>query len=90
VAVNDVSSNIASLLQVVQEIENMNVEAIACIADVSVENEVRDMIDQVIAHFPTGRLDVVSAFFLLWNALSIISRIADGCKCRSGKVESTC
>ncbi|KAJ7916804.1 hypothetical protein B0H13DRAFT_1997081, partial [Mycena leptocephala] len=71
VAVNDVSSNIASLLQVVQEIENMNVEAIACIADVSVENEVRDMIDQVTAHFPTGGLDVMvaNAGVAKWSSL---------------------
>lgn len=61
VAVNDLPSSAASLLDVVEEIKNLNVEALACIADVTVENEVQDMIEQVIAHFPTGRLDVMVA-----------------------------
>ncbi|KAJ6551140.1 acetoin reductase family protein [Mycena capillaripes] len=71
VAVNDVPNNAATLSQVVQEIKDLDVEALACIADVSIEDEVRNMIDQVIAHFPTGRLDVMvaNAGIVKWNSL---------------------
>ncbi|KAJ6498495.1 hypothetical protein C8R47DRAFT_1111898 [Mycena vitilis] len=73
VAVNDLPSNAAGLAQVVQEIKNLDgeVEALACIADVSVEDEVRDMIAQVVAHFPTARLDVMvaNAGVAKWSSL---------------------
>lgn len=47
VAVNDVPSNAAGLKQVVEEINDTpNGDALACIADVSVEEEVQRMIKQ--------------------------------------------
>ncbi|KAJ7312967.1 cytochrome P450 [Mycena albidolilacea] len=70
VAVNDVPSHAAGLEQVVEEIKDtLNGDALACIADVSVEDEVQKMIEQgspsvfssVVAHFPAGRLDVIVA-----------------------------
>ncbi|KAF7369236.1 hypothetical protein MVEN_00251300 [Mycena venus] len=71
VAVNDLPSNTGSLLEVVEELKKLNVEALACIADVSVESEVQIMIEEVIAHFPTGRLDVMiaNAGVAKWNTL---------------------
>jgi NAD(P)-dependent dehydrogenase (short-subunit alcohol dehydrogenase family) len=47
VAVNDVPSHAAGLEQVVEEIKDtLNGDALACIADVSVEDEVQKMIEQ--------------------------------------------
>ncbi|KAJ7489131.1 acetoin reductase family protein [Mycena latifolia] len=71
VAVNDIPQNAANLLQVVQELKSLNVAALACIADVSVDEEVQNMIARVVAHFPTGRLDVMvaNAGVVIWRAL---------------------
>ncbi|KAJ7149144.1 hypothetical protein C8R46DRAFT_1077447, partial [Mycena filopes] len=70
-AVNDVPRNAASLSQVVEEIEALGADALACLADVTVEGEVRDMVDKVVAHFPTGRLDVMvaNAGVAKWSSL---------------------
>ncbi|KAJ7040943.1 hypothetical protein C8F04DRAFT_1031814, partial [Mycena alexandri] len=71
VAVNDLSSNAGSLSQVVAEIKNFGADALACLADVSVDDEVRDMVDKVVAHFPIGRLDVMiaNAGVAKWSSL---------------------
>ncbi|KAJ7722871.1 acetoin reductase family protein [Mycena maculata] len=61
VAVNDLPQNAALLSEVVQAIRDLGVEALACIADVSIDEEVKNMIAQVVGHFPTGRLDVMVA-----------------------------
>lgn len=69
VAVNDVPLNSTHLQQVVQEITDLGTPSFACIADVTVEEEVMQMIEQVVAHFPTGHLDVVSSSASFWNFL---------------------
>ncbi|KAF7377442.1 hypothetical protein MSAN_00165900 [Mycena sanguinolenta] len=71
VAVNDIPSNAASLSAVVEELKALKVNALACIADVSVEHEVQNMIEQVVAYFPVRRLDVMvaNAGVLKWNPL---------------------
>ncbi|KAJ7779165.1 NAD-binding protein [Mycena metata] len=71
VAVNDLSSNAGSLSQVVAEIKNLGADALACLADVSVDDQVRDMVDKVVAHFPIGRLDVMiaNAGVAKWSSL---------------------
>ncbi|KAJ7267188.1 hypothetical protein C8J57DRAFT_361292 [Mycena rebaudengoi] len=71
VAVNDIPANTANLLQVVQEIETLNVKSLSCIADVSVDDEVRNMIQQVAKHFSSGRLDVMvaNAGVVKWSSL---------------------
>ncbi|KAJ6482547.1 hypothetical protein C8R45DRAFT_304412 [Mycena sanguinolenta] len=71
VAVNDIPSNAANLSEVVEELKALNVKALACIADVSVEQEVQNMIEQVVTYFPVGRLDVMvaNAGVLKWNPL---------------------
>ncbi|KAJ7220725.1 hypothetical protein GGX14DRAFT_675821, partial [Mycena pura] len=61
VAVNDIASNADQLAQVVQQIEAQGCAALACIADVRVEDEVRELIAQVVAHFPTARLALMVA-----------------------------
>lgn len=62
IAANDIPRNSASLLEVAQAIRDLGVDALACIADVSVEEEVKNMITEVVGYFPTKRLDVVSSF----------------------------
>ncbi|KAJ7234753.1 hypothetical protein B0H12DRAFT_1212534 [Mycena haematopus] len=61
VAVNDVPSNAVTLSELVEDLKALNVNALACVADVSVEWEVQNMIEQVVAYFPAGRLDVMVA-----------------------------
>ncbi|KAJ7097543.1 acetoin reductase family protein [Mycena epipterygia] len=71
VAVNDVPQNTAHLQQVVQEITDLGTPSFACIADVTVEKEVMQMIEQVVEHFPTGHLDVMvaNAGVVVWGEL---------------------
>ncbi|KAJ7182849.1 acetoin reductase family protein [Mycena crocata] len=78
VAVNDIPQNATELSEVVQEIKELHVDSLACIADVSIEAQVQNMIEEVVAHFPTGRLDVMiaNAGVALWSTL--VDTTADG------------
>jgi len=78
VAVNDLASNEAGLAEVVKELKALGVEAMACAADVCIEQEVQNMIEQVVAHFPVGRLDVMvaNAGVVKWSTL-VETTVAD-------------
>ena len=58
VAVNDIAAKKDKLAELVALIEQKNVRGLAVPADVSQEDEVRGMVDEVVAQL--GRVDVVS------------------------------
>ncbi|KAK7052084.1 hypothetical protein R3P38DRAFT_2762519 [Favolaschia claudopus] len=72
VAVNDIARCAKELQQVVAELRQFTVETLACIGDVSVEDDVQSMIQQVVEHFPSRRLDVMvaNAGIVKWSSLT--------------------
>jgi len=80
VAVNDIPSNVEALDSVVAEITEKGRRSIPVPGDVSVEDQVKDMIDTVVAKL--GGLDVVSAAASRPLASMLINDLLDGCQCR--------
>jgi NAD(P)-dependent dehydrogenase (short-subunit alcohol dehydrogenase family) len=66
VVVNDISAKSAELAQLVNEIVAKGRASSAHIADVSLEDEVRQMVEAVVSKY--GSLDVVRSFLFLLYA----------------------
>ncbi|KAJ7444590.1 NAD-binding protein [Mycena galericulata] len=77
VAVNDLARNSTNLLIVEQAIKDQGGETLVCIADVTVEEEVQNMVAHVVEHFPSGRLDVMVANAGVAKWCPIIETTAD-------------
>ncbi|KAJ7054177.1 hypothetical protein C8F01DRAFT_1164221 [Mycena amicta] len=61
VAVNDIAVNATKIGQLVQDIQALGSRSLASIADVSIEEDVRKMIADTVAHFPGEQLTVMVA-----------------------------
>jgi NAD(P)-dependent dehydrogenase (short-subunit alcohol dehydrogenase family) len=81
VAVNDIPSNAEALDSVVAEITVKGRRSIPVPGDVSVEDQVKNMIDTIVAKL--GRLDVVRAAASRPLTFMLMSDLLDGCKCRN-------
>ncbi|KAF7324685.1 NAD-binding protein [Mycena kentingensis (nom. inval.)] len=61
VALNDIAANASKIEQLVEDLEARGCRSVACIADVSVEEDVRGMITKAVESFPDENLTVLVA-----------------------------
>ena len=82
VAVNDIPSNVQALDSAVAEITAKGRRSILVLADVSVEGQVKNMVDTVVAKL--GELDVVRAVASRHSASMLtLDDLSDGCQRRN-------